>query len=114
MTPPPIPDPHHNQSAMPAYAPPPMQGDGTGGVIPFKNPNALASYHIGLFSLIPILSYVIGPTAIVLGIKGLKYAKQYPIVKGQVHAWVGIICGVLWTLIDYGITILTLAFSSTH
>ncbi|RYF42459.1 MAG: hypothetical protein EOO38_19700 [Cytophagaceae bacterium] len=90
----------------PSYAPAPMQGDGTGGVIPFKNPNALASYYIGLFSLLPVASYVMGPAAIFLGVKGLKYAKQYPIVKGQAHAWVGIICGGLWTLVYYGFTLL--------
>ncbi len=92
-----------------------MQGDGTGGVIPFKNPNALASYYIGLFSLLPILSYVMGPAAIVLGVKGLKYAKQYPIVKGQAHAWVGIVCGALWTVVYYGFTlIMVLAMLTQH
>jgi hypothetical protein len=85
-----------------------MQGDGTGGVIPFKNPNALAAYYIGLFSLLPLLAYVMAPAAIFLGIKGLKYAKTYPIVKGQVHAWVGIVCGAFWTLIYYGFTLLGL------
>jgi hypothetical protein len=93
---------------MPQYAPPPMQGDGTGGVIPFKNPNALTSYYIGLFSLLPILSFVMGPAAIVLGIKGLRYAKTYPVVKGQVHAWVGIVCGTLWTLVYYSMLLLGL------
>lgn len=85
-----------------------MQGDGTGGIIPFKNPNALASYYIGLFSLIPFLSFVMAPLAIFLGIKGLKHARQYPVVKGQVHAWVGILCGGLWTLVYYGLAALAL------
>ena len=111
MNPPPISDPNSN----PQYAPaPPMQGDNTGGVIPFKNPNALASYYIGLFSLLPVLSYVMGPAAIILGVKGLKYAKQYPVVKGQVHAWVGILCGGLWTFVYYGIALLALITMMTR
>lgn len=108
MNPPPIPDPHFNPNAPVQYPPPPMTGDGTGGVIPFKNPSALASYYIGLFSLIPIFSFVMAPLAIFLGVKGLKYAKQFPIVKGQVHAWVGIVCGGLWTLVYYGLALLAL------
>ena len=106
--PPPIPDPHFNPPPAPNFSPQPMTGDGTGGVIPFKNPSALASYYIGLFSLLPILSFVMGPAAIFLGVKGLKYAKQFPIVKGQVHAWVGILCGALWTLVYYGFALLML------
>lgn len=48
------------------------------------------------------------PLAIFLGIKGLKYAKQHPVVKGQVHAWVGILCGAPWTLVYYGLAALAL------
>ncbi len=108
MNPPPIPDPHFNPDA-PRLAPQnPTQGDGTGGIIPFKNPNALAAYYVGLFSLLPLLSYVMAPLAVFLGIKGLKYAKSHPIVKGQVHAWIGILCGAFWSLIHYGLTVVGL------
>ncbi len=105
---PPIPDPHFNPNAPLQYPPSSVQGDSTGGVIPYKNPSALASYYIGLFSLLPILSFVMGPAAIFLGVKGLQYAKQFPIVKGQVHAWIGILCGALWTLVYYGFALLML------
>ena len=91
------------------YAPPPsvaVTGDTTGGVIPYKNPKALLAYYIGLFSLVPCAGHIMGPAALVLGIGGLKYAKQYPIVKGQVHAWVGIVCGGFWTLVWWGLTIM--------
>jgi len=108
MNQPPLPDPFNT----PPLAPSPMTGaptgDGTGGIIPFKNPNALASYYIGLFSLIPVASYIMAPLAIALGIKGLKYAKTYPVVKGQAHAIVGIVCGTLWTLVYYGVLLLGL------
>jgi hypothetical protein len=110
VAPAPLPSPYASpmQPAMPYQAPAP-QGDGTGGLIPYKNPRALLSYYIGLFSLVPGLSYVMAPAAIVLGVMGLKYAKQNPIVKGQVHAWIGIICGTLWTAVYYGALLLILA-----
>lgn len=102
---PPISNPTPDPNFVPLAAPAPLQGDGTGGVIPFKNPNALTSYYIGLFSMLPIAGLVMGPAAVVLGIKGLKYAKEHPIVKGQVHAWVGILCGAFWSLCNYGLTL---------
>lgn len=105
---PPIPDPRFSPPVAPSPSAP-MQGDGTGGVIPFKNPNALLSYYIGLFSLIPVLGLAMGPAAIILGVKGLKYAKQYPVVKGQVHAWVGIVCGAIWSVFNYALLLLVLA-----
>ena len=112
---PPLPDPRQDPNALPnpaSFAP--TTGDGTGGIIPFKNPNALASYYIGLFSLIPLFSFVMAPLAIFLGVKGLKYARQYPVVKGQVHAWVGILCGGLWTLVYYGLAIIALVSALTR
>jgi hypothetical protein len=96
--------PQYYQSAQPY--PPAQQGDGTGGLIPYKNPKALSSYYIGLFSLIPVASLVMAPLAIYLGIQGLKFAKENPIVKGKAHAWVGIICGTFWTVVYYGMLIM--------
>ncbi len=75
-------------------------GDATGGVIPYKNPSALMAYYFGIFSIIPGLGLFLGVAAFILGIKGLSYAKKYPKVRGQVHAWIGIIAGgigaILW------------------
>lgn len=107
----PIPSPHPPQYAPQNYGqqpPLPMQGDGTGGLIPYKNPKALTSYYVGLFSLVPVAALVMAPAAVYLGIQGLKYAKENPIVKGQAHAWVGIVCGVFWTIIHYGALIMFL------
>ena len=67
------------------------EGDATGGVIPYKTTCALIAYYCGVFSIIPC--FIIGVAAFVLGIKGLKYAKAHPEVKGQVHAWIGIVAG---------------------
>jgi hypothetical protein len=79
------------------YAAPAEQGDATGGVIPYKNAPALIAYYCGVFSIIPC--FPIGIVALVLGIMGLKKAKQNPLVRGQVHAWIGIIVGGLFGLL---------------
>ncbi len=70
-----------------------------------KNPQALLAYYIGLLSLLPVLGLGMAPTALILGVKGLKYARQNPIVKGQAHAWIGIVCGGFWSLVHWGIAI---------
>jgi hypothetical protein len=88
------------------FAPSPSEteGDTTGGVIPYKNPPALIAYYCGVFSIaacIP-LPFVLLPlpiAALVLGIKGLRKAKAEPQVKGQVHAWIGIIGGAIFTVL---------------
>ena len=79
------------------HAAPAEQGDATGGVIPYKNAPALIAYYCGVFSIIPC--FPIGIVALVLGIMGLKKAKQNPLVRGQVHAWIGIIVGGLFGLL---------------
>lgn len=93
LTPPPIP------SATGALSTPvPTGGDATGGLIPYKNSKALLSYYIGLFSALPVLGLPMGIAAVILGVKGLRAAKENPIIKGKAHAWVGIVCGAFWTL----------------
>jgi hypothetical protein len=79
------------------------QSDETGGVIPYKNPQALAAYYLAVASFIPCLAIITGPIALILGLKGLKRAKAEPWVRGTVHAWIGIILGG-------GLGLLNLAF----
>ncbi|HLK59985.1 MAG TPA: zinc ribbon domain-containing protein [Chthonomonadaceae bacterium] len=78
-------------------------------MIPANNPNALISYYLGIFSILPGLGIVMGIIAIILGVKGLKLAKEYPTVRGKTHAWVGIISGgffaLLWLLLTLFIII---------
>ncbi len=85
------------------FAAPPSQseGDATGGVIPYKNPPALIAYYCGVFSLIACVPFFVPVpiVALVLGIKGLRKAKAEPQVKGQVHAWIGIVCGSIFTVV---------------
>ena len=78
-------------------------GDGTGGLIPFKNPKALIAYYLGIFSGLPLIGLPIGVAAFVLGIMGLRDRARNPIIKGSVHAGIGIGCGgffaLLWTFV---------------
>lgn len=84
-------------------------GDTTGGVIPYKNPHALIAYYLGLFSLFPILGIVLGIPAFVLGIIGLRNRKRNPVIKGSVHAWIGIImggfCSLVWGALIVGLVL---------
>ena len=95
----------------PAGPPPPVpvQGDATGGLIPYKNPHALIAYYLGIFSLvlgwIPVLGLFIAGPAFVLGIIGLRKKKRNPVIKGSVHAWIGIVLGAITTLINSAIDI---------
>jgi hypothetical protein len=76
----------------------PAQGDTTGGLIPYKNRDALLSYYIGLFSALPVLGLPMGIAAVILGRKGLRAFRANPIIKGKAHAWIGIICGAFWAV----------------
>lgn len=75
-------------------------GDGTGGLIPYKNPSALAAYYLAIFGLFPVIGLFASIPAFVLGIMGLRKRAQNPAVKGSVHAWIGIIVGGLATLMN--------------
>lgn len=70
-----------------------MQGDKTGGIIPYKNPHALIGYYLGIIGLLPILGLPFGVAAIVLGIMGLRNRARNPVIKGSAHAVIAICCG---------------------
>ena len=95
---PPPPGGAYPQQPYPGYPPP---ADNTlGGLIPTKNGNALTSYYLGVFSIIPCLAIPMGIAAVTLGLRGLKLVKEHPEVKGRTHAWVGIIAGGLFALVN--------------
>ncbi len=96
------PPPYRAAAAPPAIPPymavgttPPANDSFVTTIIPTKNPPALASYYLGVFSLIPILGGLLSILAIIFGIKGLKKRKQTPTVKGLAHAIVGIVLGTI-------------------
>ena len=81
--------------------------DATGGIIPYKNPCALIAYYCGVFSVIPC--FLVGTAGFVLGILGLRHAKQHPAARGKVHAWIGIVLGGFFGLLWLAATAITLA-----
>jgi len=74
-------------------------GYATGGVIPYKNPAALMAYYCGVFSLVPCMGILVGIPGIVLGVIGLRNRKATPVIRGGVHAWIGIVLGSVTTLL---------------
>lgn len=82
-------------------------GDATGGIIPYKNPKALIAYYLGILSGLPLIGFPLGIAAFVLGIMGLRDRAKNPIIKGSVHAGIGIGCGGIFTLL-WGAVIVTM------
>ena len=75
-------------------------------LIPYKNPAALVGYYLSILSCIPLLGLILGPTAIVLGIIGLRRVAKHPQRKGTVHAWIAILFGLLGTGIGVSVIVL--------
>lgn len=105
--------PHCGQNLLAAWSPQPggyasqayplsATGGGLGALIPTKNPSALTAYYLGIFSIIPCLAIPMGIAAVVLGLRGLKLFQEHPEVRGKAHAWVGIIAGGFFALINIG------------
>jgi hypothetical protein len=76
-------------------------------LIPYKNPKALIAYYCGVFALIPCLGAVLGPIALTLGILGIQFVNKNPTAKGTGHAITGIVLGVLTTLGNWGMILVT-------
>jgi hypothetical protein len=78
---------------------------GLGTLVPYRNGPALAAYYCGVFSFIPVLCFLLGPIAFILGLIGVFKAKKNPKARGMGHAIAGIICGIvappLWVLLWY-------------
>lgn len=93
--------------AQPAIQPAVEQteGDATGGLIPYKNPHALTAYYLAIVAMFPCIGFLFGIPAFVLGIIGLKRRKANPAIKGSVHAWIGIILGGSFSLMNLAGTV---------
>jgi hypothetical protein len=76
--------------SLPSSASAPMPQEGSAGIatiIPYKNPPALTAYYLGVFSLIPCFGLLLAIPAFILGIIGLRKARENPGSKGKAHAW---------------------------
>lgn len=78
------------------------------GIIPYTNGPALASYYVGVGSIVCFVGLLAAPVAVILGIIGLRKVKRDPSVKGTAHAIVGIILGSL-SIIAHGIVMYGMA-----
>lgn len=85
-------------------------GDATGGVIPYKNPKALMAYYLGILSGLPLIGFPIGIAAFVLGVLGIRDRKRNPLIKGSVHAGIGIGCGAIFTIF-WGFVLVMMLFA---
>ena len=73
--------------------PPPMPSpkDFVGTMIPSGNKPALISYYVAYAALLPCLGLIAAVVAIVYGMKGIRLERQYPEVRGGLHAWFGVV-----------------------
>jgi phage FluMu protein Com len=76
--------------------------DAVSAIIPYRNPLALVAYYVGVFSLIPCLGLVLGPTALVLGILGVRYRNRHERAGGIGHAIAGIVLGTITAIGNIG------------
>lgn len=76
-----------------------IQRDLAQTLIPTKNKPALFSYYFGIFGLVPIVGWILGFPALILGIQGLNKYKQNPTPGAKGHAIFGIITGILEILL---------------
>jgi hypothetical protein len=110
-------NPYQSPQTPLSQQPPPQspfeEGDATGGVIPYKNPQALIAYYLGIVALFPCLGFPFGIASLILGIRGLKAYKLNPRVHGVVHAWIGIVLGALSIFFYGGGILLTLILAAT-
>src|SRR5262245_55463443 len=96
------------ENTPPAFAATPPKSDGLVSLIPYKNSRALASYYLGIFSLIPVLGVFLGPAALILGTQGYEYARRRPEAQGKAHAVIGTALGALTTLANWGVVLVVL------
>jgi len=73
--------------------------------IPYKNPMALVAYYVGVFAVIPCVGLLLGPTALILGILGIRYRNKHPTAGGLGHAITGVVLGSLTALANWGLVV---------
>ena len=79
--------------------------DGVSSIIPYRNGMALAGYYLGVFSLIPIIGFILGPMGLIFGIVGLRRVNRNPEIKGTGHAVTAIVLGSIGALYNWAIVV---------
>jgi hypothetical protein len=96
------------------YAGQPAQDGALASIIPTSNPPSLVSYYCGVFSLTVCPGFILGPIAIISGVKALNRIKAQPGLKGRGHALTGIITGSIGSLLGFALLILIVGLFATH
>jgi uncharacterized protein YqgC (DUF456 family) len=81
------------------------KGGGVSHVVPYTNPSALAGYYCGYGALLPILGFLLGPLAVVLGVIGFIKARQNPEAHGTGHAIAAVLLGLVGCIPCQGVWI---------
>ncbi|HSL84638.1 MAG TPA: hypothetical protein VLF66_17830 [Thermoanaerobaculia bacterium] len=71
---------------------------------PDRNPDALASYLFGMLSPLPLLGLLFGVPAVILGLKGLRYARLHPKAGGALQSRIGIALGTVFAVAYLSLT----------
>lgn len=113
--PPPITPPQQDYSRPPEFAQgyaslPPGPPTALDRLIPAKNAKALLAYYMGVFSIVPCFTPILGPAAIVLGVLGLKECKRDPNLPGKGHAITGIVLGGIMTFLVLALVLFIFVF----
>jgi len=66
-----------------------------------RNPEAARAYRIGIYGLIPPLSLVLGPLAVVLGFRARRRGRRDPTFTGGSLANAAIVLGALLTITSW-------------
>ncbi|HUF78895.1 MAG TPA: hypothetical protein VMR44_08270 [Thermoanaerobaculia bacterium] len=64
-----------------------------------RNGDALASYLFGIFSPLPLLGLLFGLPALVLGARGLRYARENPGAGGILQCRIGMALGGFFAVV---------------
>ena len=76
-----------------------------GRMVTQKNMCALIACYFGVFSAIPCVGVFLGIPAVLFGVRGLKFHRNSERANGKVQSWIGIVAGIVFTLVWTGLAI---------
>jgi hypothetical protein len=65
-------------------------------------PEAARAYRWSIYSMIPLVGLLLGPLAMVLGLKTLRTGRKNPAFSGRPLCWAAVIIGLAVTLTQWG------------
>lgn len=89
-------------------------GELLAAVVPYRNASALIAYYAAVFAIIPVIGFVLGPPALIMGVVGLAHAWRNPGAHGWLHGSFAVAVGGLSCLVHYGLLAATIVAALTH